>query len=114
MNAADSASNTKNCSASPEQFGAKLDRNVEDAVDNQWQGHTMSSQLTRDARKSFRGCADIKLVCIASPTSKSLNQVVRNTVVSCYCGCPNAEAVAGKIVFNPRGREKLPQPIGQD
>ena len=32
----------------------------------------------RDARKSFRRCADIKLVCIASPTSKSLNQVVRN------------------------------------
>ena len=37
----------------------------------------MSSQLTRDARKSFRRCADIKLVCIASPTSKSLNDVVR-------------------------------------
>ena len=32
----------------------------------------------RDARKSFRRCADIKLVCIASPTSKSLNEVVRN------------------------------------
>ena len=96
MNAADSESNTKNCSASPEQFGAKLDPNVEGAVDNQWQGHTMSSQLNRDAHKSFRGCVDIKLVCIASPTSKSLNQVVRNTVVSCYCGCPNAETVAGK------------------
>ena len=38
----------------------------------------MSSQLTRDARKSFRRCADIKLVCIASPMSKSLNEVVRN------------------------------------
>ena len=73
MKAADSESNAKNCSASPEQFGAKLDRNVEGAADNQWQGHTMSSQLTRCARKSFRRCADIKLVCIASPTSKSLN-----------------------------------------
>ena len=114
MNAADSESNTKNCSASPEQFGAKLNRNVEGAVDNQWQGHTMSSQLTRDARKSFRGCADIKLVCIASLTSKSLNQVVRNTIVSCYRSCPNAEAVAGKIAFNPRGRENLPQPTSQD
>ena len=38
----------------------------------------MSNQLTRDARKSFRRCAVIKLVCIASPTSKSLNEVVRN------------------------------------
>ena len=68
----------------------------------------------RDARKSFRRCADIKLVCIASPTSKSLNQVVRNAVVSCYRGCPNAEAVAGKIALNPRGGENLLQPIGQD
>ena len=101
----------KNCSTSPEQFGAKLDCNVEGAVDNKWQGHAMSSQLTRDAHKSLRRCADIKLVCIASPTSKSLNQVVRNTVASCYCGCPNAEAVAGKIAFNPRGGENLLQPI---
>ena len=30
-------------------------------------------QLTRDARNSFRRCADVKLVCIASPTSKNLN-----------------------------------------
>ena len=103
-----------NCSASPEQFGAKLDRNGEGAVDDQRQGHTMSRQLTRQARKSFRRCANIKLVCIASPTSKSLNQVVRNAVASCYRGCPNAEAVAGEIALNPRGRENLPQPIGQD
>ena len=53
MKAADSESNAKNCSASPEQFGAKLDRNVEGAGDNQRQGHTKSSQLTREARKSF-------------------------------------------------------------
>ena len=59
----------KNCSASPEQFGAKLDRNGEGAVDDQRQGHMMSRQLTREARKSF---------------------------------------------LNPRGRENLPQPIGQD
>ena len=26
---------------------------LEGAVDNQWHGYTMSSQLTRDARKSF-------------------------------------------------------------
>ena len=84
MNAADSESNTKNCSASPEQFGAKLDCNVEGVVDNQWQGQTMSSQLTRDACESFRRCADIKLVCIASPTTTSLNHVVRNAIVSCY------------------------------
>ena len=114
MNAADSESNTKNCSASPEQFGAKLDCNVEGAVDNKWQGHAMSSQLTRDACKSFQRCGDIKLVCVTSPMSRSLNQVVRNTIASCYCGCPNAEAVAGKIAFNPCGRENLPQPIGQD
>ena len=114
MKAADSESNAKNCSASPEQFGAKLDRNVEGAGNNQRQGQTMSSQLTREARKSFRRRANIKLVCIASPTSKSLNQVVRNAVASCYCGCPNAEAVAGEIALNPRGRENLPQPIGQD
>ena len=56
----------------------------------------MSSQLTRDARKSLRRCADMKLVSIASPTSKSLNLVVRNTIASCYHGCPNVEAVAGK------------------
>ena len=68
----------KNCSVSPEQFGAKLDRNGEGAVDDQRQGHMMSRQLTREARKSFRRRANIKLVCIASPTSKSLNQVVRN------------------------------------
>ena len=104
----------KNCSASPEQFSAKLDRNVEGAVDNQWQRHTMSSQLTREARKSFRRRANIKLVCVASPTSKSLNQVIRNAVASCYRGCPNAEAVAGEIALNPRGRENLPQPIGQN
>ena len=103
-----------NCSASPEQFGAKLDRNGEGAVDDQWQGHTMSRQLTREARKSFRRRANIKLVCIASPTSKSLNQVVRNAVASCYCGCPSAEAVAGEIALNPLGRENLPQPISQD
>ena len=114
MKAADSESNAKNCSASPEQFGAKLDRNVEGAGNNQRQGQTMSSQLTREARKSFRRRVYIKLVCIASPTSKSLNQVVRNAVASCYCGCPNAEAVAGEIALNPRGRENLPQPIGQD
>ena len=114
MKAADRESNAKNCSASPEQFGAKLDRNVEGAVDNLWQGHTTSSQLTGDARKSFRRRADTKLVSIASPTSKNLNQVVRNAVASCYRGCPNAEAVAGEIALNPRGRENLPQPIGQD
>ena len=108
------ADRKKNCSASPEQFGAKLDRNVEGAVDNQWQGHTTSSQLTGDARKSSRRRADTKLVCIASPTSKSLNQVVRNAVASCYRGCPNAEAMAGKIALNPRGRENLPQPVSQD
>ena len=104
----------KNCSVSPEQFGAKLDRNGEGAVDDQRQGHTMSRQLTREARKSFRRRANIKLVCIASPTSKSPNQVVSNAVASCYCGCPNAEAVAGEVALNPRGRENLPQPIGQD
>ena len=49
----------------------------------------MSSQLTRDARKSFRRCADIKLVSTARPTSKSLNLVVQNTIASCYHGCPN-------------------------
>ena len=65
----------KHCSTIPEQFGAKRDCNVEGAVDNKWQGHAMSSQLTRDACKSFPRCADIKLVCIVSPTSKSLNQV---------------------------------------
>ena len=74
----------------------------------------MSSQLTRDAHKSLRRCADMKLVSIASPTSKSLNLVVRNTIASCYHGCPNAEAVVGKIAFNPRGGENLPQPISQD
>jgi len=74
----------------------------------------MSSQLTRDARKSFRRCADVKLVWVVSPTSKSLNEVVRNIIASCYLGCPNAEAVAGKIVFNPRGGENLLQPIRQD
>ena len=40
-------------SASPKQFGAKLNRNGEGAVDGQRQGHTMSRQLTREARKSF-------------------------------------------------------------
>ena len=40
--------------------------------------------------------------------------MVRNAVASCYRGCPNAEAVAGEIALNPRGRENLPQPIGQD
>ena len=74
----------------------------------------MSSQLTRDARKSFRRCADIKLVCIANPMSKSLDQVVRNTIARCYRGCPNAKAVAGKIALNSRGRQNLPQPISQD
>ena len=69
----------------------------------------MSSQLTRDARKSFK-----KLVSIASPTSKSLNLVVQNTIASCYRGYPNAEAVAGKIAFNPRSGENLPQPSSQD
>ena len=103
-----------NCSVSPEQFGAKLNRNGEGAVDDQRQGHTMSCQLTREARKSFRRRVNIKLVCIASPTSKSLNQAVRNAVASCYCGCPNAEAVAGEIALNPLGRENLPQPIDQD
>ena len=39
----------KNCSTSPEQFGAKLDCNVEGAVDNKWQGHAMSSQLTPES-----------------------------------------------------------------
>ena len=102
------------CSASPEQVGAKLYCSGEGAMDNQGQGNTMSSQLTRDARESFRRCADIQLVCIASPMSKSLSQVVRNTVASCYWGCPNAEAVARKIAVNPCGRENLPQPIGQD
>ena len=51
--AADSESNAQNCSASPKQFGAKLNRNGEGAVDGQRQGHTMSRQLTREARKSF-------------------------------------------------------------
>ena len=74
----------------------------------------MSSQLTREARKSFRRRANIKLVRVASPTSKSLNQVIRNAVASCYRGCPNAEAVAREISLNPRGRENLPQPIGQN
>ena len=74
----------------------------------------MSSQLTRDAHKSFRRCADIKLVSTASPTSKSLNLVVRNTTASCYHGCPNVEAVAGKIALNPRSGENLPKPISQD
>ena len=73
----------------------------------------MSNQLTRDARKSFRRCADIKLVCIASPTSKSLNDVVRNMRRE-LLPCPNGEAVAGKIAFNPYGGENLPQPISQD
>ena len=68
----------------------------------------MSSQLTRDARKSFK-----KLVSIASPTSKILNLVVWNTIASCYRGCPDAEAVAGKIAFS-HGGENLPQPISQD
>ena len=114
MNAADSESDTKNCSASPKQFSSRLDCNVEGAVDNQRQGRTMLSQLTQDARESFQRCADVKLVCIASPTSRSLNQVLRNTVASSYRGSPNAEAVAEKIASNPRGRGNLPQPIGQD
>ena len=37
--------------------------------------------------------------------------MVRNAIESCYRGCPNAEAVAGKIAFNPHGRENLLQPI---
>ena len=64
----------KNRAASPGQFSTLLDCNVKGAVDKKWQGHAMSSQLTRDASKSFK-----KLVSIASPTSKSLNLVVRNT-----------------------------------
>ena len=71
--AADNESNTKNHRAGPRQFGTYLDGKVDRAVDNKWQGHVISSQLTRDACKSFGRCADIKLVSIASPTSKSLN-----------------------------------------
>ena len=74
----------------------------------------MSSQLTRDARKSFRRRANIKLVCAAGPTSQSLNQMIRNAVASCYSGCPNAEAVAGEIALNSCGREYLPQPISKN
>ena len=74
----------------------------------------MSSQLNRAARKSFRRPANIKLVCVASPTSQSLNQMIRNAIAICYYGCPNAEAVAGEIALNPRGRENLPQSIGQN
>ena len=74
----------------------------------------MLSPLTRDACKSFRRCADVHLVCNANPTSKSLNEVVRNTIASCYRGCSNAEAVAGKIALNPLGGENLPQSISQD
>ena len=59
----------------------------------------MSSQLTRDARKSFRRCADIKLVCIASPMSKSLNEVVRNNA----SGAATVAAPMGKLWL-----EKLP------
>ena len=70
-------------------------------MDNQRQGHTVSSQLTRDARKSFRRRANIKLVCVAGPTSQSLNQMIRNAVASCYSGCPNAEAVAGEMPSIP-------------
>ena len=67
----------------------------------QCKGHCMSSLLTRDARKSFRRCLDIKLVCITSPASKSLN-----TIASCYLGCPNGEAVAGKICLqSPQWRK---------
>ena len=43
--------------------------------------NVMSSQLTRDASKNFRRSLDYK---DGSPTPKSLNQVVRDTVVYCY------------------------------
>lgn len=52
------------------------------------EGDWMTSQLTRDACKSFRRRLDIKLVCMASPTAKSLKQVVRNTIASGYVAAP--------------------------
>ena len=106
MKATESESDTK-LQYKPQAIRCKLSGSVEGAEDNQCHEQTTSSQLTRNAHEGFQRCADIKLVCVASPTSKSLNQVVRNAVASCYRGCPNAEAVTGKIVFNPHGGENF-------
>ena len=91
-NAAKSESDTINSSARPRQYGTRLGCNVEGTADNKWdlqtQWHRMSSLLTRDTHKSFRRCPDIKLVCIASPTSKSLN-----TIASCLEKLPSIPSV---------------------
>ena len=83
MKATDSESDTK-LQCKPRAIWCKLDGSVEGAEDNRWHEQTTSSQLTRNAHEGFRRCADIKLVCVASPTSKSLYQVVRNAFASCY------------------------------
>ena len=91
-NAANSESDTINSSARPRQYGTRLGCNVEGTADNKWdlqtQWHGMSSLLTRDTHKSFRRCPDIKLVYIASPTSKSLN-----TIASCFEKLPSIPSV---------------------
>ena len=51
--------------------------------------------------QGFRRSSYIQLVSITCPTPESLNKVVWDTVASRDSRCSDAEAVAGKIAWNP-------------